>query len=102
MSIFNEFEKYLKENNYQIDKISDTSIRGIKGEMLNRFIAHLFYDYKYDEYNLHISDNGCKLWNSVFKPFENGYKLNHNDDKREFRNLLEIIDYTNSKIKRKI
>lgn len=40
---------------------------------------HLFIDYKYDEYNLYISEDGYKLWNSIFIPTDNGYKLTHED-----------------------
>jgi hypothetical protein len=59
-------------------------------------------DYKYDNYVLYISDDGYKLWATIFEPFENGYKLDHEDEDKEFNNFQEIIDYTNDNINKKI
>lgn len=98
MTIFEEFKQYITEKGYDINILSDTSIRGIKGQLTKGFIVHLFFDYKYDEFNLYVSEDGYKLWNSVFIPYKDGYKLNHKDDKRTFCNLTEIINFTNSKL----
>lgn len=99
MNIFEDFKQYLSKNCFKIESLTETSIRGINGEKATEgFIMHLFFDYKYDDYVLHVSDKGYKLWASIFKPLGDGYELNHEDDNRQFKNLQEIIDYTYNSI----
>lgn len=57
MIIFDEFKKYLSSKDYEIDEISETSIRGIKKDLK----VHLFWDWKYDEYVINVNNKGYKL-----------------------------------------
>lgn len=93
-SLFKLFEDYLENHNYEIDVIGEQSVRGIKG--LTRF--HFFYDYKYYEYCMYIAEDGHKKWASIFLENEDGtFSLNHDDDRRLFKDLFEVIEFTESK-----
>lgn len=100
MNIFDEFNTYISNNGYELDTINETSIRGIK----NDIIVHLFFDFmKYDEYVLTITKNNYREWNTIFISKEDGYELNHkHKEQKYFKNLQQIIDYTNSNIDFKI
>lgn len=93
-SIFKLFEKYLESQNYEVDVICEYSIRGIKN--LTKF--HFFYDYKYYEYCMYITQDDYKKWASKFLENEDGtFRLNHDDNKRLFKDLFEVIEFTESK-----
>lgn len=98
MSIYDEFKEYLKSGEYEIDEISETSLRGIKKGLK----VHLFLDSNDEEYILNVNNDGDNLYNTIFIECENGYRLNHTGDKRNLKDLEEIINYTNSNIKIKI
>ncbi len=96
--IFKEFEKYMLDNKYTINVIDEMSIRGIK----DTFIVHFYYDWKYYQFVIYVSDNGYKLYATMFLQIENGYQLNFDNDKRVFGDLKDILQFTSSEINRDI
>ncbi|MBW9169742.1 hypothetical protein K2F43_00815 [Clostridium estertheticum] len=99
MNILDEFKKYMIYKEYEIDIISQTSIRGIK----DKFKVHLYFDADEEEYILNVTNNGYKLYNTIFIETESGYKLNHeNEEILLFSNIEDIINYTNNNIEIKI
>ena len=93
-NLFSQFKVYLTNHNYEVDVITEQSIRGIKGKI----IFYFFYDFKYYNYCMYINEDGYKKWASIFLENEDGtFILNHDDDRRKFSNLEEIIKFTESK-----
>ena len=68
IKLFDEFKSYLSNENYEVNVIGEQSIEGIKG--LKRFI--FFFDYKYYQYCMRITENGSKKWTTIFLEDKNG------------------------------
>lgn len=94
MNLFNDFKKYLKDNDYEIDEINDTSIRGIKGQLK----IHLFRELLFDEYVFNVNNSGYKVYNTIFVEDGEVYRLDHKGDNRKFNDVLDIINYTKDNI----
>lgn len=89
--LFDDFKQYLILEDYEVDLIGEESIRGIKGTV--KF--HFFFDYKYYEYCMYISDNNYKKWATIFLENNDGtFKLNHKGDNRNFNQLEDVIKFT--------